>query len=91
MIGDSLEIRKLKVKIYLVVIRPVLIHGAEYFVDRKKEEEAEESWLETTKIRMLRRLRGVSLRNLMRMRIEDTGRKLRVEIIAYTRPGNNNA
>ena len=60
-------------------------------MDRKKEEEAEESWLETTKIRMLRRLRGVSLRNLMRMRIEDTGRKLSVEIIAYTRPGNNNA
>ena len=54
-------------------------------MDRKKKEEEEESWLETTKIRMLRRLRGVSLRNLMRTRIEDTGRKLRVEIIAYVR------
>ena len=51
--------RKLKVKIYTTVIRPVLLYGAEVWTTRKKEEKL----METTEMRMLRRIKGVTLRD----------------------------
>ena len=57
--------RRLKVKVYTKVIRPVLLYGAEVWVTRKKEEHL----LETTEMRMLRRIKGVTLKD--RERSED--------------------
>ena len=51
--------RKLKIKLYMTVIRPVLLYGAECWRDRKKEEQI----LEKTVMRMLRRIKGVTLRD----------------------------
>ena len=48
---------KLKVKIYITVIRPVLIYGSEAWALRRKEE----AKLERTEMRMLRWIMGVSL------------------------------
>ena len=50
--------RKLKIKLYMTVIRPVLLYGAECWTVRKKEEH-----LEKTEMRMLRRIKGVTLRD----------------------------
>ena len=47
------------IKLYTTVIRPVLLHGAECWTVRKKEEEI----LEKTELRMLRRIKGVTLRD----------------------------
>ena len=74
-VGDRRMPRKLKVKIYTTVIRPVLMYGAEVWTVRKKEERL----LETTEMRMLRRIRGVTLRD--RMRSADIRRELGVERI----------
>ena len=49
--------RKVKVKIYCTVIRPVLMYGSETWALRRKEE----SKLERTEMRMLRWILGVSL------------------------------
>ena len=51
--------RKLKVKLYMTVIRPVLLYGAECWTVGKKEEQI----LEKTEMRMLRRIKGVILRD----------------------------
>ena len=45
--------------LYTTVIRPVLLYGAECWTVRKKEEQI----LEKTEMRMLRRIKGVTLRN----------------------------
>ena len=74
-VGDRKMPRKLKVKIYETVIRPVLTYGAEVWTVRKKEERL----LETTEMRMLRRIRGVTLRD--RMRSNDIRSELGVENI----------
>ena len=50
--------RKLKIKLYMTVIRPVL-YGAECWTVGKKEEQI----LEKTEMRMLRRIKGVTLRD----------------------------
>ena len=51
--------RKLKMKLYMTVVRPVLLYGAECWTVRKKEEQI----LEKTEVRMLRRIKGVTLRD----------------------------
>ena len=58
-ISDKKMPRKLKIKLYMTVIRPVLLYGAECWTVRKKEEQI----LEKTEIRMLRRIKGVTLRD----------------------------
>ena len=58
-ISDKKMPRKLKIKLYMTVIRPVLLYGAECWTVRKKEEEI----LEKTEMRMFRRIRGVTLRD----------------------------
>ena len=47
-----------KIKIYMTVIRPVLLCGAECLTVRKKEKQI----IEKTGMRMLRRIKGVTLR-----------------------------
>ena len=66
-VGDKKMPRGLKVKIYETIVRPVMTYGAELWVIRKKEERL----LETTEMKMLRRIKGVTRR----------GRELGVEKI----------
>ena len=54
--------RKLKIKLYRTVIRPVLLYGAECWTVRKKEEQI----LEKTEMIMLRRIKGVTLRDKLK-------------------------
>ena len=58
-ISDKNMPRKLKIKLYMTVIRPVLLDGAECWTVRKKKEQS----LEKTEMRMLRRIKGVTLRD----------------------------
>ena len=57
--SDKKMPRKLKIKLYMTIIRPVLLYGAECWTVRKKEEQI----LEKTEMRMLRRIKGVALRD----------------------------
>ena len=56
--SDKKMPRKLKIKLYMTVIRPVLLHGAECWPVTKKEEQI----LDKTEVRMLRRIKGLTLR-----------------------------
>ena len=58
-ISDKNMPRKLKIKLYMTAIRPVLLYGAECWTARKKEEQI----IENTEMRMLRRIKGVTLRD----------------------------
>ena len=51
--------RKSVIKLYMTVIRPVLLYGAECWTVGKKEEHT----LNKTEMRMLRRIKGVTLRD----------------------------
>ena len=67
--------RKLKIKLYMTVIRPVRLYGAECWTVRKKEERI----LEKTEMRMLRRIKGVTLRD--RVKSVDIRKELGVNSI----------
>ena len=67
--------RKLKINLYMTVIRPVLLYGAECWPVRKKEEQI----LEKTEMRMLRRIKGVTLRD--RVKSVDIRKELGVSSI----------
>ena len=54
--------RRLKVNINIMVIRPVLLYGTETWTVDKKERKT----LESTEKRMLRRIKGVTLRDRLR-------------------------
>ena len=58
-ISDKKMPRKLKVKLYMTVIKLVLLYGAECWTVRKKEEQI----LEKTEMRMLRIIKCVTLRD----------------------------
>ena len=51
--------KKLKIKLYMTVIRPVLLYGAKWWTVRKQEGQ----FLEKTEMGMLRRIKGVILRD----------------------------
>ena len=74
-ISDKNMPRKLKIKLYMTVIRPVLLYGAECWTVRKKEEQI----LEKTEMRMLRRIKGVTLRD--RIKSVDIRKELGVSSI----------
>ena len=57
-ISDKKMPRKLKIKLYMSVIRPVLLYGAECWTVRKNEEQIPEK----TEMSILRRIKGVTLR-----------------------------
>ena len=74
-IGDKRMPRRLKTKLYTTIIRPVLLYGAESWTVGKKEERM----LEATEMRMLRRIKGVTLKD--RERSENIRKKLGVNDI----------
>ena len=53
---------RLKAKVYRTVVRPVMIYGSECWTLKKKDERR----LETTEMKMLRRMLGVTLKDRMR-------------------------
>ena len=71
-ISDKKMPRKLKNKLYMTVIRPVLLYGAECWTVRKKEEQI----LEKGEMRMLRRIKGVD-----KIKSEDIRKELGVSSI----------
>ena len=74
-ISDKNMPRKLKIKLYTTVIRPVLLYGAECWTVRKKEEQI----IEKTEMKMLRRIKGVTLRD--RVKSVDIRKELGVSSI----------
>ena len=66
---------KLKIKLYMTVIRSVLLYGAECWTVRKKEEQI----VVKTEMRMLRRINGVTLRD--KLKNIDTRKELGVNSI----------
>ncbi|XP_063593046.1 uncharacterized protein LOC134770107 [Penaeus indicus] len=74
-ISDRKMPRKLKVKLYNTIIRSVFLYGAEVWTMGKEEERI----LEVTEIRMLRRIKGGTLRE--RERSTDIRRELGVSDI----------
>ena len=74
-ISDKNMPRKLKIKLYMTVIRPVLLNGAEYWTVGKKEEQI----LEKTEMRMLIRIKGATLRD--RVKSVDIRKELGVSSI----------
>ena len=74
-ISDKKVPRKLKTKLYMTVIRPVYLYGAECWTVRKKEEQI----FEKTEMRMLRRIKGLTLRD--RLKSVDIRKELGVSSI----------
>ena len=66
---------KLKVKLYTTVVRPVLLYGAECWTGGSKIERL----LEATEMRMLRRIKGVTLKD--KVKSVDIRKELRVQDI----------
>ena len=57
--SDKKMPRKLKIKLYMTIITTVLLYGAECWIAGEKEEQI----LEKTKMMILRRIKGVTLRD----------------------------
>ena len=72
MINDRKMPRKIKVKLYKTIIRPVMIHEAEMWTGMKSKT----SRAETAEMKMLKRIMNVTL--LDRKRSEDIRRELGV-------------
>ena len=58
-ISDKKMPRKFNIKLYVTVVRPVLLYGAECWTFKKKEEQI----LKNIEIKMLRRIKGVILKD----------------------------
>ena len=58
MVLDRKMLRRLKLKIYNTVVRPVIMYGSETWALRKREEQQ----LDRTEMRMLRWMLGIPLR-----------------------------
>ena len=71
-IADKKIPTKLKTKLYTTVMRPVILYGAECWTIRVKEENI----LEKTETRMLRRIKGVTVKD--KMKSEDIRKELGV-------------
>ena len=61
-ISDNKMPRILKIKLYMTVIRPVLLYGADCWTVRKKEEQI----IKKTEMKMLRRTKGITLRDTVK-------------------------
>ena len=75
-INDKKMPRKLKIKLYKTIIRPIFLYSAEVWVTRKKEERI----LESTEMKISRRIKGVTLKD--RKRSEDIRRELGINNIS---------
>ena len=71
-IADKKIPTKLKTKLYTTVVRPVILYGAECWTTGMKEENI----LEKTETRMLRRIKGVTVKD--KMKSEDIRKELGV-------------
>ena len=71
-IADKKIPTKLKTKLYTTVVRPVILYGAECWTTWVKEENI----LEKTEMRMLRRIKGVTVKD--KMKSEDIRKELGV-------------
>ena len=71
-IADKKIPTKLKTKLYTTVVRPVILYGAECWTTGVKEENI----LEKTEMRMLRRIKGVTVKD--KMKSEDIRKELGV-------------
>ena len=61
--SDKKMPRKFKIKLYMTGIRQVFLYGAECWTVRKKEEQI----LDKTEMRMLRRIKGVTMRDKVKL------------------------
>ena len=67
-IADKEIPTKLKTKLYTTVVRPVILYGAEYWMTGLKEENI----LEKTEMRLLRRIKGVTVKDkIKRVKISE--------------------
>ena len=73
---DKIIPRRLKMKIYKTVVRPVMIYGAETWALRRKEE----AKLERTEMRMVRWAMGISLKE--HLSNEEVRRRASLECIS---------
>ena len=71
-IADKKIPTKLKTKLYTTLVRPVILFGAECWTTGVKEENI----LKKTEMRMLRRIKGVTVKD--KMKIEDIRKELGV-------------
>ena len=71
-IADKKILTKFKTKLYTTVVRPVILYGAECWTVGVKEENI----LEKIEMRMLRRLKGVTVKD--KMKSEDIRKELGV-------------
>ena len=72
MIADKKLPTKLKTKLYTTVVRPVILYGGECWTTGMKEENI----LEKAEMRMLRRIKGVTVKD--KMKSEDIRKELGV-------------